>query len=174
MVLLTEYGPAVAGLAASSGLLDLLGRMGATERPPRDAVGSRCGRVGAVSEDVGLPDAAGADLVGENVDIAEPGRVGMLLLAICAFFCAIIVSLKEGRGGPVVLLENPRPGRELTAAAFFGAFGFSEEFSSNLFWVGSRSSAILKVVSYDWDCTKLRLHLHFSSCWPYLGKGPVG
>ena len=41
LVLLTEYGPAVAGLAASSGLLDLLGRMGATERPPRDPVASK-------------------------------------------------------------------------------------------------------------------------------------
>lgn len=32
--LLTEYGPAVAGLGAISGLLNLAGRIGATERPP--------------------------------------------------------------------------------------------------------------------------------------------
>lgn len=117
--------------------------MGATERPPRDAVGSRCGRVGAVSEEADLPDAVGTVLVGENVDIAEPGRVGRFLFAICAFFCAIIVSLNEGLGGPAVLLEKPRPGLALIAAVFFGALGLSAEFSSNLFWVGSRSSEIL-------------------------------
>lgn len=32
--LLTEYGPAVAGLAAISGRRNLVGRIGATERPP--------------------------------------------------------------------------------------------------------------------------------------------
>lgn len=86
--------------------------------------------MGATSEDECL---VGTVLVGENVDIAEPGRVGIVLVAICAFFCANIVSLKEGLGGPVVLLEKPRPGLvELTAAAFFGALGLSGEFSSSL------------------------------------------
>ena len=67
--------------------------------------------------------------MGENVDIAEPGRAGRLLLAIAAFFWANIVSLSEDFGGPEVLLENPNPGRALMVSAFLGEFGLSGAFS---------------------------------------------
>jgi hypothetical protein len=71
---------------------------------------------------------------GENVDIADPGRAGRFLLAIAAFFCANIVSLREGFGGPppLVLFENPSPGRTVTASAFLGEFGLSGAFSKSL------------------------------------------
>jgi hypothetical protein len=70
---------------------------------------------------------------GENDDIAEPGLAGKLLFAIEAFFCASIVSLREGFGGPVVLFEKPRPGRGATVAStFFGEFGLSGAFSRSL------------------------------------------
>jgi hypothetical protein len=62
--------------------------------------------------------------------MAEPGRAGMFLLAIAAFFCASIVSLNDGFGGPVVLLEKPKPGRTpTTGSAFFGELGLSGAFS---------------------------------------------
>ena len=83
--------------------------------------------------------------MGEKVDIAEPGRAGRFLLAIVAFFWANIVSLREGFGGPVVLLENPKPGRAATASAFFGEFGLSGAFSRSLAWVASRVAMILKI-----------------------------
>ena len=70
--------------------------------------------------------------MGEKVDIAEPGRAGRFLLAIVAFFWANIVSLREGFGGPVVLLENPKPGRAATVSAFLGEFGLSGAFSKSL------------------------------------------
>lgn len=70
--------------------------------------------------------------IGENEDIAEPGRAGKTLLAIAAFFCASIVSLNDGFGGPVVLLENPKPGRTFVTSGFLGEFGLSGAFSSNL------------------------------------------
>lgn len=64
---------------------------------------------------------------GEKLDIAEPGRAGKFLLAIRAFFWAIIASLTEGFGGPV-LFENPSPGLAATGAAFLGEFGLSGAF----------------------------------------------
>jgi hypothetical protein len=66
-------------------------------------------------------------LVGEKDDIADPGRAGKFLAAIAAFFCASIVSRSDGFGGPVVLFENPRPGRT-TGSAFLGEFGFAGSF----------------------------------------------
>ena len=47
----------------------------------------------------------------------------------------------------MVLLEKPRPGRAGTASAFFGEFGLSGAFSSNLCWVESSVAMILRSVS---------------------------
>lgn len=58
--------------------------------------------------------------IGENDDMADPGRAGGFLAAIAAFFWANIVSRRDGFGGPVVLLENPSPGRATTVSVFFG------------------------------------------------------
>lgn len=125
----------MAGLAASSGRLNFVGRMGATERPPwATVVDSGRIRIGAISEAVGAVEAVEEDetvRMGENVDIAEPGRAGKFLLAKAAFFWASMVSLKEGFGGPVVLLENPSPGRA-TASAFFSELGLSGATSRSL------------------------------------------
>ena len=55
-----------------------------------------------------------------------------------------MVSLKDGFGGPVVLLENPNPGRAATAVSgFLGEFGLSGAFSSNLCCVASRPADVL-------------------------------
>jgi hypothetical protein len=146
--LLTEYGPAVAGLVIScldtSGFGRIfVGRIGATERPPwvEDVVSGRI-LTGAASEvdDVEVEETV---RTGENADIAEPGRAGRFLLARAAFFWAAIVSLREGFGGPDMLLEKPRPGRPPLASAFLGEFGLSGAFSSNLCCVASRFAMIL-------------------------------
>jgi hypothetical protein len=84
--------------------------------------------------------------IGDNADIAEPGRAGRVLLARAAFFWAAIVSLSEGLGGAVVLLEKLEPGRLLAASAFLGEFGLSGAFSSNLCWVASRVAIILTTI----------------------------
>lgn len=81
--------------------------------------------------------------MGENEDIADPGRAGRFLFAIAAFFWANMVSRSEGFGGPVVLLLNPKPGRAATGSAFFGEFGLSGAFSRSLCWVASKVARIL-------------------------------
>jgi hypothetical protein len=140
----------VAGLAASSGRRNFVGRIGATERPPWATVveGSGRARTGATSEICDVFEAVEEDetvRIGENVDIAEPGRAGRFLLAIAAFFCASIVSLREGFGGPVVLFEKPRPGRTATVSAFLGEFGLSGAFSKSLCCVESSVAIILTI-----------------------------
>jgi hypothetical protein len=80
---------------------------------------------------------------GEKDDIADPGRAGKFLLAMAAFFWANIVSRREGFGGPVVLLEKPRPGRAVVVSGFLGELGLSGAFSSNLCCVASRFAMIL-------------------------------
>ena len=130
----------MAGLAASSGLRNFVGRIGATERPPCDTAvdDSWRARTGAASdvddkfEVVKTVEEDETVRTGENDDIAEPGRAGKFLFAIVAFFCASMVSLREGFGGPVELLENPRPGRVVTASAFLGELGLSGAFSKSL------------------------------------------
>ena len=144
----------MAGLAGCSGRRNFVGLIGATERPPCDTVVDDSGRTltGAVSEVDDMLEAVEDDetvRIGENVEIAEPGRAGRFLLAIAAFFCASIVSLREGFGGPVVLLENPRPGRTATASAFLGEFGLSGAFSNSLCWVMSSVAMILVIISFD-------------------------
>ena len=113
-----------------------MGRIGATERPPwATVVDSGRIRRGAASEAVDAVDAVEEDdtaRMGENVDIAEPGRAGKFLLAKAAFFWASMASLNEGFGGPVVLFENPSPGRALTASAFLGELGLSGAISRSL------------------------------------------
>jgi hypothetical protein len=135
--LLTEYGPAVAGLAGISGRRNFVGLMGATESPPCETVVDNSGRTltggASAAEDV-LEDVEEFETfrIGENVDMTDPGLAGRFLFAIAAFFCANIVSLKEGFGGPVVLLEKPSPGRAVaTGSAFFGEFGLSGDFSKS-------------------------------------------
>lgn len=55
-----------------------------------------------------------------------------------------MVSLREGFGGPVVLLEKPIPGlAATTVSGFLGEFGLSGAFSSNLCCVASRPVDIL-------------------------------
>lgn len=83
-------------------------------------------------------------LIGENDDIADPGRAGRFFVAIAAFFCASIVSLSDGFGGPVVLFEKPNPGRTpATTSGFLGEFGLSGAFSNNLCCVVSKPAMIL-------------------------------
>ena len=141
----------MAGLAANSGRRNFVGRIGATESPPCDTVveDSCRARTGAASDDVF--EAVEEDetvRIGENVDIAEPGRAGRFLFAIAAFFCASMVSLREGFGGPVVLFENPKPGRGTTVSAFFGEFGLSGAFSKSLCWVASSVAMILTIIRF--------------------------
>ena len=141
----------MAGLAVSSGRgagRNFVGLIGATERPPwATVVDSGRGRTGPTSvvvDDADALDDVETVRIGEKLDMAEPGRAGTFLLANTAFFCAIIVSLKEGFGGPVVLLENPKPGRAAAVSAFLGELGLSGAFSSNLAWVASNVAIILR------------------------------
>lgn len=54
-----------------------------------------------------------------------------------------MVSLKDGLGGPVVLLENPEPGRAVAVGSgFFGELGLSGAFSRSLRWVASRVAMV--------------------------------
>lgn len=88
---LTEYGPAVAGLAISG--LDtsgfgriFVGRIGATERPPWAEVVSGRILTGAASEFDDEVEVEETVRTGENADMAEPGRAGRFLLAMAALF----------------------------------------------------------------------------------------
>lgn len=81
--------------------------------------------------------------IGENEDMADPGRAGRFLFAMAAFFCANMVSLSEGFGGPVVLLLKPRPGLATTGSAFFGELGLSGAFSRRRCCVASNAAMIL-------------------------------
>lgn len=144
------------GRAPNSGRRNFVGRIGATDRPPCATVVDDSGRArpGAASEVDDMLEAVEEDetvRIGENADIAEPGRAGRFLLAIAAFFWASIVSRREGFGGPapVVLLENPRPGRTAVASAFLGEFGLSGAFSKSLCWVESSVAMMLAVISLD-------------------------
>ena len=59
-----------------------------------------------------------------------------------------MVSRNDGFGGPVVLLENPKPGRAPTATSgFLGEFGLPGAFSNSLCCVGSWPAEILESVS---------------------------
>lgn len=127
---LDEYGPAVAGLAASSGRR-FVGRMGATDIPPDFTASVDSGRWRSL---IGLEGSEAPEaplepfLTGEKADMADPGRAGRFLVARFALFCAITVSLREGFPGPIVLFESPIPGRVVGAAAFLGEFGLFGSF----------------------------------------------
>ena len=129
----TEYGPAVAGLAATSGLR-LAGRIGAVEIPPWDdaAVSGRVRVADFVAlEVVVLFDAEECARTGSTAAIAEPGLEGGFLVAR-AFFWAIIVSLSEGFELVIVLFDRPKPGRAGAAASgFLGELGFAGSFCSS-------------------------------------------
>jgi hypothetical protein len=68
----------------------LVGRIGATERPPwATVVDSGRGLTGPDSEAVDDADALDdveTVRIGEKLDMAEPGRAGIFLLAKTAFF----------------------------------------------------------------------------------------
>jgi hypothetical protein len=81
---------------------------------------------------------------GEKWDIADPGRAGRFLAAIAAFFCANIVSLREGFELPIVLLERPSPGRAATSG-FLGELGLFGSFCSS-FWACASSAFIMLYV----------------------------
>ena len=134
----TEYGPAVAGLAAISGRLRV-GRTGAPDTPewarPRTV---------EVVEAVVAADAVEvveATLTGEKCDIADPGLCGRLFLFVAklALFCAIIVSLNDGlEDAPSVLLETPNPGRAPPPGSLLGGeLGLLESLRSNFWAVAS-------------------------------------
>ena len=106
--LLTEYGPAVAGRAVSTFLLP--GLIGAPEIPPVEPNMADSGLARTVGAAGGGCDKLETDLAGEKCDMAEPGRVGTVLV-VMARFCAIIASRTLGFEVPIVLLDNPRPGR---------------------------------------------------------------
>ena len=128
--------------------------MGATESPPCETVVESSGLdLGAGAPDAfdATDDTEAVDTVrtGENVDIADPGRTGIVALAaIAAFFCAIIVSLRVSLGCPVMLLEKPSPGRAATGSAFLGEFGLFESFSNSLCCVASSFAIILIICQY--------------------------
>ena len=140
----TEYGPAVAGLAIS-GRLNFVGRIGATDKPPCvfTAGSGRCFDE-AASVFVDIVEEVETVRTGVKEDIAEPGRAGKFLVAMVAFFCASMVSLREGFGGPFVLFEKPKPGRGLLASTFGGEFGLSGACSRSLCCVASRALMILR------------------------------
>ncbi len=125
--------------------------MGATESPPWDTVLEGSGRdLGAGFSDkfdvFEGSDAVETVLIGENDDIADPGRAGIFLAASVAFFCANMVSRSEGLGGPVVLLENPKPGRETEESAFLGELGLAGSISNSLCWVVSNVDIMLRIL----------------------------
>ncbi len=65
----------------------MVGRIGATESPPWDTV-LVSGRTltGPASEPPEADEEFETFLIGEKVDIADPGRASKFLLAIAAFF----------------------------------------------------------------------------------------
>ena len=116
----TEYGPAVAGRAATStaGRL-LMGRMGATDMLPALTEMEDSGRVLVTPGRVDVADwleELDAVRTGEMCAMAEPGRAGRLFFACSvAFFWAIIVSRRLGLLD-MVLFESPIPGRGAASA----------------------------------------------------------
>lgn len=73
--------------------------------------------------------------------MADPGLTGRFLDAR-AFFCASIVSFSDGLV-PIVLRENPKPGRA-AGSGLFGVLGLFGSFSSSFCAVASRLSISLK------------------------------
>lgn len=139
----TSYGPAVLGRGGIAGRLT--GRTGAPDNPPA------FGRVpvdGAVVEPGALdvPETVRIGRGGEN-SIAEPGLGREASMAEpgrdIAALCALIVSLIEGLV-PIVLRENPKPGRTAGSDAG-GALGLFGSRSSSFRAVPSRLSMILMV-----------------------------
>ena len=148
-----EYGPAVAGLGASSGLSGRF-RTGLTGAPesPRDVGASGLVRVAAT---VAVVAVEAADTVeefetvraGEKCAIAEPGRAGRLFLVARALFCAIIASRRLGLEAPIVLLDSPRPGRGAPPAVRLGEDeGLFGSFRRSFWAVASRLSMIISAL----------------------------
>lgn len=136
----TSYGPAVFGRGGIAGRL--IGLTGAPERPPA------LGRVVVDGAAVGpeafeAPETVRIARGGEN-SIAEPGlgRASMAEPGLdSAALCARMVSLIEGLV-PIVLRENPRPGRTAGSDGP-GPLGLFGSFSNSFRAVGSRLSIIL-------------------------------
>lgn len=143
----TSYGPAVFGRGGIFGAVLVLGLTGAPDKPPT------FGRVALVDAAVRpdaleAPDAVRMFRGGEN-SIAEPGlgrdaSIAEPGLDIAARW-ALIVSLIEGLV-PIVLRENPMPGRAGPVASVrLGVFGLLGSFSNSFWAVGSKVSMSLKV-----------------------------
>lgn len=138
-----SYGPAVLGRGGMSGRFLAPGRTGAPDSPPA------FGRVavdGAV-EAFDVPDTVRVGRGGE-ISMADPGRGrdGSIaepgLAAMAAFLAANIVSRIEGLLVPIVLRENPIPGRT-AGSVRLGAFGLCGSFWSSFCAVASNVSIIL-------------------------------
>lgn len=87
---LTEYGPAVAGLAVNSGRgagRNFVGRIGATDKPPWATVVDSGRILIGASEAAEAVEEDEIVLMGEKVDMADPGLAGRFFVAaIAAFF----------------------------------------------------------------------------------------
>ena len=142
----TEYGPAVAGRGAISGRF-LVGLTGATESPPLVVGFWRVAVDGAavLAEALDEPETARVVRGGEKCAMADPGLTGRFFAAR-AFFWAIMVSLSDGLGAPIVLRERPRPGRA-AGSAFFGVLGLFGSLSSDFCVVGSKVAISLEITS---------------------------
>ena len=139
-------------------------------------VGSGRGPLTGASEEVEALEEDETVRIGEKLDIADPGLACRFLLVIAAFvfWASIIVSFKEGFGGPVVLFEKPIPGRATTGSAFLGGeWGLSGAFRKSFCWVASRVSMILEILSGFATLVKSQEYLRFCLCRPNLSKCPV-
>jgi hypothetical protein len=119
--------------------------MGATDIPLAltEMVGSALVRVavGRVDELEGwdeVDEDVDVVLTGEKWDMADPGRAGRFFVAIVAFFWAIMVSLRLGLLGPMVLFDSPRPGR--ADSTFWVGLGLLGSLFSSFWAVPSRSA----------------------------------
>jgi len=134
------------------GLVRVLGLTGAPDRPP--ILGRVVEVEGGAMEEFEALEVVDPNLGfrgGEN-SIAEPGlgRDGSMAepgLDIAAR-CALMASLMDGLAPPIVLRENPRPGRTVPVASVRrGVLGLFGSFSKSFWAVGSRVSMSLYCVS---------------------------
>lgn len=153
------------------------GRTGAPDRPP--ALG-RVAVDGAV-EACEVPDTVrvgrGGDIsmadpgLGRDGSMAEPG-----LAAMAAFLAANMVSRMEGLLVPIVLLENPIPGRTVAGSVRLGAFGLCGSFWSSFCAVESKLSMILEQFVSN-EITSVRnvyiINLRICPGRPNLMKFPI-
>lgn len=123
-----------------------LGLTGAPDSPPilvRVAVdGTRLGPEALEAPDIVLIFRGGENSIaepgrGRDGSMAEPGRE-------IAARCALMVSLIDGGLDPIVLFENPMPGRAAFTSVRLGVCGLFGSFSRSFCAVGSRVSMRLE------------------------------